>query len=162
VREYCFSLGSVLYHKNLNWIVRAAEKNPGRLFLVTGSLDLSSFAKDSKISKGSNIIMTGYLPDSQVKALMRHAAAFIHPSLSEGFGIPPMEAMSVGAKLLLSSASCLPEIYSDSAVYFDPLDYESIDMDRLLGTECSSADQVLDKYSWKKSAKRLRKLLIDI
>ena len=62
---------------------------------------------------------------------MQHCRAFLHPAVFEGFGIPPLEALSQGARILLSNASCLPELYGDTAAYFDPQDYQ-VDLDALL------------------------------
>jgi glycosyltransferase involved in cell wall biosynthesis len=69
--------------------------------------------------KTSNIHFTGYLTDGEIKALMQNCRAFIHPAIYEGFGIPPLEAMSCGADLIISTATCLPEIYEKSGIpYF--------------------------------------------
>ena len=148
IREYFFTLGSVLPHKNLKWIAEAAKQNPDRLFVVTGSLELSDY-----------IGSTGLL---ELEALMKHAAACIHPSLSEGFGIPPLEALSAGSRILLSDAGCLPEIYGGSAVYFDPRIYRPIRMEELMRREAGPAEDVLKKYSWKRSAVRLKKILEEV
>lgn len=151
-KTYYFSLGSGLKHKNLLWIVNAAIKNPDCLFVVTGSNKFSNYLSDIGLGTISNIIYTGYLKDEEVKALMSNCKAFIHPAFCEGFGIPPLEALSCGTNILISNASCLPEIYGDSAVYFEPHDYD-IDMgkyDKFPGEKEISI--VLKKYSWKMSA----------
>ena len=162
IREYFFTLGSVLPHKNLKWIAEAAKQNPDRLFVVTGSLELSDYIGSTGLLELENVTVTGYLTDGQVKALMKHAAACIHPSLSEGFGIPPLEALSAGSRILLSDAGCLPEIYGGSAVYFDPRIYRPIRMEELMRREASPAEDVLKKYSWKRSAVRLKKILEEV
>ena len=54
----------------------------------------------------------------------------MHPAVFEGFGIPPLEALSLGAPIALARASCLPELYGDTARYFDPYDYD-VDLDAL-------------------------------
>ena len=162
IREYFFTLGSVLPHKNLKWIAEAAKQNPDRLFVVTGSLELSDYIGSTGLLELENVTVTGYLTDGQVKALMKHAAACIHPSLSEGFGIPPLEALSAGSRILLSDAGCLPEIYGGSAVYFDPRIYRPIRMEELMRREAGPAEDVLKKYSWKRSAVRLKKILEEV
>jgi glycosyltransferase involved in cell wall biosynthesis len=162
VRPYYFTLGSVLPHKNLKWIAEAARQNPDSLFVVTGSLELSDYIGSTGLLELENVIVTGYLTDEKVKALMKHAAACIHPSLSEGFGIPPMEALSAGSRILLSDAGCLPEIYGGSAVYFDPRIYAPIRMEELMSREAGPAGDVLKKYSWRRSALRLKKVLEEI
>ena len=83
---------------------------------------------------------------------MQHCRAFLHPAVFEGFGIPPLEALSQGARILLSNASCLPELYGDTAAYFDPQDYQ-VDLDALLAQPVSKPDKLLEKYSWDKTAR---------
>lgn len=68
------------------------------------------------------VVFTGFLPDPARDWLYAHARAYVFPSLAEGFGLPGLEAMGYGAPVVSSDATCLPEIYSDAAVYFDPLD----------------------------------------
>lgn len=153
--NYYFTLGSVLPHKNIKWIISAAEQNKNEMFVVTGS---SKFYEDFK-QETSNVLFTGYISDEKIKALMMSCKQFLFPSLSEGFGIPPLEALSCGADISISNASCLPEIYSDSATYFNPTDY-SIDINQLIGeTSETNKQRVLDKYSWEKSAMLLIRLL---
>ena len=71
IREYFFTLGSVLPHKNLKWIAEAAKQNPDRLFVVTGSLELSDYIGSTGLLELENVTVTGYLTDGQVKALMK-------------------------------------------------------------------------------------------
>ena len=89
-----------------------------------------------------------------MKALMRNCKAFIFPSFFEGFGIPPLEAMSVGAKVLVSNASCLPEIYGNSAIYIDPYNSD-IDINEFLKKPVDSPELVLEKYSFANTAKKI-------
>ena len=63
--------------------------------------------------------MLGIWEDEEVKALMKNCKAFVFPSYYEGFGIPPLEAMSVGARIIVAKSASLPEIYGDAAVYID-------------------------------------------
>ena len=81
--------------------------------------------------KLDNVIYLGFVSDEEMKTLMANCKAFIHPALYEGFGITPMEAMSVGAELIISNAACLPEIYGKSAHYIDPHNSD-VDLDKLL------------------------------
>ena len=69
-----------------------------------------------------NILLTGYLPDAQRDWLYVNAAAYVFPSLAEGFGLPGLEAMAYGAPVVSSNATCLPEIYGNAAHYFAPDD----------------------------------------
>ena len=151
--EYFFALGSRYAHKNFQWITEAAVQNPHESFVVTGT---SSFSKnDGADDSGDipNVIFTGYLTDEEIKALMVSCRAFIQPSFNEGFGIPPLEAMSVGADCIVSDIPVFHEIYGESVWYFDPHSYGDIDVDSILSDlRPTPATSVLQKYSWEKSA----------
>lgn len=152
--KYFFSLGSRYPHKNFHWVECAAKQNPGYTFVVTGT-DMRT-DKTSTGNQADNIMYTGYLTDEEVKALQMHCRAFLHPSFHEGFGIPPMEAMSVGAKCIVSNATALPEVYGDSVWYIDPNNYDDIDLERIMSKPLhEDAGTLLGRYSWTKSAEAL-------
>ena len=157
--KYCFSLGSRFYHKNFRWIAAAASQNPQYRFVISGSSLLSTSDDLLNSEAPGNLIFAGYLKDEEVKALMRSCRVFILPSLYEGFGIPPMEAMSTGARCIVSDTSSLPEIYGDSVYYIDPLRYNGIDIDRIISAEIRDNSEVLNRFSWKKSAYRFKKVI---
>ena len=89
---------------------------------------------------------------------MQHCRAFIHPAIYEGFGIPPLEALSCGADIIVSTATCLPEIYKNSAHYIDPYNYD-VDLDNLLKQPVESRESVLERFDWSVEAKKLLSLL---
>ncbi len=153
-KEFIFALGSSLPHKNFEWIIRAAKRNPQYLFVVTGTNRLSSYQDKLDISGLSNILFTGFLKDAEIKALMEKCIAFVHPSLYEGFGIPPLEALSCGAKVFVSDATCLPEVFGEAVVYFKPEDME-MDINVLLRKSVGDATEILRKYDWRRSANEL-------
>lgn len=156
--KFYFSLGSKLPHKNFKWMIEAAKQNPDDVFVVTGTNKIAQVV-DDKLPK--NIIFTGYLSDAQVKALMNNCKAYVHPAVVEGFGIPPLEALSCGADIIVSNTSCLPEIYGDAASYFNPLDYANINMEQLHRKKSNDCKRrILDKYSWSKSAARMVNTII--
>lgn len=152
--EYFFSLGSVSARKNTKWIYEVAKNNANYKFVISGSQAKNSANLDSEVPK--NVLRTGYISDGEMKNLMRNCKAFIFPSKFEGFGIPPLEAMSLGASVISSNASCLPEIYEDQVTYIDPDLYE-VDLERL--DEHTETERILQKYSWEKSAEKLLKYL---
>ena len=89
-----------------------------------------------------------------MKALMSKCKAFIFPSYYEGFGIPPLEALSVGAKIIVSKAACLPEIYGNTAHYIDP-DNPDINLNQLLEQPVESPERILEKYTYDNAAEQL-------
>lgn len=151
--EYYYALGSLATHKNYKWIREVAARNPHQTFVVAGGKDLKAFGagEAAAAQDTGNIFYPGYVTDGENKALMRRCKAFLHPAVFEGFGIPPLEALSQGAPIAISNASCLPELYGDTARYFDPFDYE-VDLDELMKQPVSKPDKLLEKYSWDKTA----------
>lgn len=160
-REYYFSLGSRFPHKNIKWVSCAAKAHPEYTFVISGSeRGNSSFEFEGE--KLPNMIFAGRLSDPEVKALMRHCKAFIQPSLYEGFGIPPLEAMSVGADCIVSDIPVFREVYQDSVWYIDPLDYEHINLDQIMAQKKETNDIILESYSWEKSAEKLWEVLKEV
>lgn len=155
--EYFFAMSSLSPQKNFVWIMEVAKRNPKLQFVITGKAEGFTHLGADDL-KTDNLHFTGYLKDGEIKSLMKHCRAFIHPAIYEGFGIPPIEALSCGAQLILSPATCLPEIYGKSAHYIDPYNYD-VDLDVLLKEPVAPAAEVLDKYSWEEEAKKLLKLL---
>ena len=156
-RKFYFSLGSRVEHKNLKWIVEAALQNTKSVFVVSGENSYSKGFDETQFPK--NIIFTGYISDGEIRSLMANCKAFILPSIYEGFGIPPMEALAEKAQIIVSNTSCLPEIYGKSAHYIDPYQLENIDLDKILAEHVEKPEAVLNKYSWNKSAKILYSLM---
>lgn len=160
--SYCFSLGSRYYHKNFKWVVAAAKQNPQYVFVVSGSDILSSSDSQLNDERPDNLIFTGYISDEEVKALMSNCKVFIQPSLYEGAGMPPMEAMSTGARCIVSNRTSLPEYYGDSVWYIEPEKYDGIDIDEIMKAEIEDNSKVLERFSWKRSAIRLNKVIEDV
>ena len=157
LKEGCFyfTLGNISYNKNTNWVIEYAKKHPEEFFVLSGVR-----AKNSNIDvdRTENVKWLGYLSDGEIAALYKSCKAFIFPSIHEGFGIPPMEALSQGAKIIVANTSCLPEIYRGSAVYIDAYDTD-VDLEELLAKEVASPKYVLEEYSWEKSANLLKDLI---
>ena len=157
--HYYFALGSVARHKNYEWLLAVAQKHPDDIFAVSGMLNTRKLPVGIQLQAApSNVVYVGYVSDAQCKTLMKHCKAFLQPSKYEGFGIPPLEALSVGARICVSNASCLPEIYEDCAYYFDPDDY-SVDLNVLLQGTVSPPDRLLARYSWDTAANQWLRLL---
>lgn len=104
---------------------------------------------------------TGYIEDDDLPALLSQASLFCFPSLYEGFGLPPLEAMACGAPTLSSNASCLPEVLGDAAEYAAPTDAGAwaAAISRLLGDVGARAELArrgppqAARYSWARAAR---------
>ncbi|HCO67209.1 MAG TPA: glycosyltransferase family 1 protein, partial [Dysgonomonas sp.] len=110
-----------------------------------------------------NVVMPGYLDDEALIERYRNALFFIYPSLYEGFGIPPLEAMSYGCPVINSDIPALRETSGDGALYTDPYDIEDMtakmnlllqDDDLRKSFQTKGYEQV-KKYSWEKSARKV-------
>lgn len=148
---YFYALGSMAKHKNFRWVREVARRNPDKVFVVAGGKDLRAFGDDAQARDTQNVFYPGYVSDGENAALMQHCKLFLHPAVFEGFGIPPLEALALGAPVALARATCLPELYGDAARYFDPYDYD-VNLDALLAQPVAPPDAVLEKYSWDKTA----------
>jgi len=160
-KPFYFLLGSLSKRKNIRWILAYAEKYPESTFAIsgTGLSTLKVNELDGEIPP--NIILLGYLDDQKVKALMTQCKAFILPSYFEGFGIPPLEALSCGAQIIIAKAASLPEIYGKTAHYIDPYSID-VDLDDLLREPIEKPDEILAKYSYDTSAEKVYELIKDL
>ena len=112
------------------------------------------------------IQITGWQEDCSLASYYRHAQALIFPSLSEGFGIPILEAYFYRIPLLLSNQASLPEVAGDAAIYFDPYNVQDISDSILHFTKQSDHTSLIERqtqrlarYSWKTTSQQLTKLL---
>lgn len=167
--SFLLYVGTAFPHKNLPRLVEAFDilhkERPELKLVFTGKDDphrdeLRKFAQGFSSSK--DIIFTGFVSDAELKWLYEHCAAYTFASLSEGFGLPPLEAMTYGAPVVASDASCIPEICGSAAHYFDaksPKDMASkiaeVLDDKKLRTRLirAGAGQV-KKYSWQRMAEQ--------
>lgn len=156
--QYFFSLGSKYKHKNFQWVINVARKNPQYKFVITGTNMFSDNEKELKKLISDNVIFIGYISNEEIKSLMMHCKALIQPSIYEGFGLPPLEALSVGAPIIVSNQSSLPEIYKGAAHYIDPYNY-NVDLDELMDNPVDDPETVLNEYTWEKAALQLLNVL---
>ena len=105
-------------------VLRAARQRIPTLVIAGssgwGRNEINKILEEGQIRE--KVILTGYLPDSVIPALYRHAMLYIMPSLYEGFGMPVLEAMSCGCPALLADIDAFREVAGDAAVYFNPRD----------------------------------------
>lgn len=149
-KEYIFTLGSIEKNKNIKWIYETAKRNRKYVFVISGGT-ARNHREELNPENLENIVFTGYISDEQVAALYKKCKAFAFPSVYEGFGIPPLEALYYGCEVMCADSSCLPEIYGNTVHWFDPYNYD-VQIDGILSSKVESAGKVLEKYTWKNMA----------
>ncbi len=135
--EYLLYVGSIKPHKNFGTAVKAFElllkDMPDKILAVVGIAE-SELHKDSEVfdlmrqneKLKSRMIFTGYIEHEDMPFIYKGASVLVFPSLYEGFGLPPLEAMASNCPVVVSNTASLPEVCNDAALYFDPNNYESI------------------------------------
>lgn len=158
-KEYYFSLGSKSPHKNHEFIVECAKNNPDMLFVVSGNNNSKVFKNEIYNEDIGNLIYTGYISDNELVSLYKNCKAFIFPSLYEGFGMPPLEAITSGCKqIVLSEIPVLKEIYGKNAIYLDIKNKRSINLKDILNKKNENNIQHLtEKYKWENVANVIAK-----
>ncbi len=174
-KQFIMYVGQQSDYKNIRRLgaahQRLIRKYPELGLVLVGSKnDSASMNEEFFTSKGyKNIVFTGFLPDAQLNWLYKHAAAYVFPSLMEGFGFPGLEAMGHGTPVVSSNTTSLPEIYGDAAHYFDPTDTtdmaraidEVIDNELLRRTLIEEGHTQFKKYSWHKTAEQTHQIYSD-
>lgn len=181
-KPYLIYVGNAYPHKNLERLVKAFEilvsdfKNDLQLVLV-GEEDyfyqrLEEEAKESILSSEEifeRLVFTDFVADDELGILYQNAALYIFPSLCEGFGLPPLEAMSHGLPVVSSNTTCLPEILGKSAIYFNSQDSNDMaeKINRVLSDSNLRKDLIfkgfeqIKKYSWKDMGRKTLEIYIE-
>lgn len=167
-QRFLLYVGRPMPHKNLERLVDAfaglRSKYPKLKLVLAGKSDANYRALQSYVDKKGvqGVVFTDFITDSKLRWLYENATAYVFPSLSEGFGLPGLEAMQYDLPVVASRASCLPEIYKDAAYYFDPLDINDMALkigqvldNKALGQQlAANGRRVAKQYSWAKTAKQ--------
>jgi glycosyltransferase involved in cell wall biosynthesis len=125
-QPYILAIGSLARHKNLTMLVDAfAEADLPEVNLVIAGGGNPRIFQSAGLREASNIRFLGRVSDGELKALYGSALAFACPSLSEGFGFTPLEAMAMGCPVVATTGGAVPEVCGDAAVYADPLDRDT-------------------------------------
>jgi glycosyltransferase involved in cell wall biosynthesis len=171
--------GNIKPHKNVDRlieafsIVRRGGGHDDLKLLVIGD-DISKYSNLRRLvhrfQLHKHVRFLGFVPDALLAVLYRLASVFVFPSLYEGFGLPPLEAMAAGVPVITSNVSSLPEVVGDAAVLIDPMDAGAIAaaMVRVLGDPVLRADLVrrgrarVTAFSWTRSAARTREVYAEL
>ena len=163
-KPYILSVASLDPRKNFARLLEAFSLlKKGTIKLVIVGSENRVFSSESMKSLKRvkpNVIFTGPVEDNCLKALYDNAALFVYPSLYEGFGLPPLEAMACGCPCVVSSAASLPEVCGDAALYCDPYDVDDIasKISMVLSDDQLRRDLIhrgrerVKRFSWDKSA----------
>lgn len=166
--QFLMYVGRPMPHKNLERLIDAfkllKQEWPDLHLVLAGKMDDNYRKIEAKVNKDSiqGVMFTDFVSEGQLKWLYENCLVYVFPSLSEGFGLPALEAMIHGAPVASSNATCLPEIYGDAAKYFDPLDVSSISsvITEIL-SDIELRKQLIEagkkqatKYSWERMAKQ--------
>lgn len=165
--RYLLMVGSFAPNKNIPMAIRAfldCARSDERLVIVGAKVGV--FANDTPRDMPGRVVLAGRVSDSQLVALYRNAHALVFPSIYEGFGIPPLEAMHLGIPVLASHIPVVREVCGEAALYFDPHDQGAIaaamrqvlDDDLLHARLTKAARLRATGYSWQVSANRLTEL----
>lgn len=172
--RFLLYVGQQSDYKNIKRLGDAHQKllttYPGLGLILVGKKNASVRKNEAYFNKKGykNILFTDFLEDPQRDWLYTHAAAYVFPSLMEGFGLPALEAMGYGAPVVSSSATCLPEVYQDAAYYFDPKDTTDIaraindvlSNDVLRESLINKGYDQIKKYSWQRMAKQTHEIYL--
>jgi glycosyltransferase involved in cell wall biosynthesis len=174
--EFVLYAGNVKPHKNLERLIQAFNLVRARgldhLKLVLIGDEISKYAALRRAVHQHQlhkyVRFLGYMPEETLAVMYRLAGAFVFPSLYEGFGLPPLEAMASGTPVVTSNASSLPEVAGDAAMLVDPYDPEAIadGMYRVLTDEALRRDlrqrglARARQFSWEASVRRVREIYV--
>lgn len=164
--EFIFSLSTLEPRKNQQALVSAYQivkkTYPNLKLVISGKTGWGE-----KVEPVDGVIMPGYIPYSDLPGLYSACLAFVLPSLYEGFGLSPLQAMACGAAVAVSNISSLPEVVGDAGVLFDPLSVDSIAAGIIEAIENRSVlrEKSLlqaSKFTWKKAAEETYRVYQDV
>ncbi|MDR1883539.1 MAG: glycosyltransferase family 4 protein [Prevotella sp.] len=167
--KYIIAVSSMDPRKNFSRLVEAFNKiddKSVKLYIV--GMPFKAFnTPDLKKLTGNNIHLPGYIPDNQLQKMYRNALLSVYPSLYEGFGLPPLEAMTCGCPVICSDIPALREVSESAALYVDPYDVK--DMTAKINLLLKEEDlrqtlrlkgmEQIKKYSWDRSAGQVYELV---
>ncbi len=165
-------IGSPAPHKNVGMLVGLAHQlaGVGLKLAIVGSLDANVFAASNSAPISGNIAWLGRLTDGEIAALLQDCLCLAFPSFTEGFGLPPLEAMTLGCPVVASDRASLPEICADGALFAPPdapdvwlARFTQLKRDKQLRSDMRRrGQQAAQRYSWASSAERYLEVLAEV
>lgn len=164
--EYIFALSTLEPRKNQTGLIKAfrlvKERYPGLTLLIGGRTGWGEIPKPEP-----GVLMPGYIPDADLPALYSGAAAYVLPSLYEGFGLSPLQAMACGTPVVSSNISSMPEVVGNAGILVEPKDTRSITTGIIealenRGTLIKKGLQQAEKFSWNKTARQTHQVYQEV
>lgn len=156
--DYILYVGVWMGHKNLERLLRAFAllENENVRLVITGE-DRPGYVNIPKMAEwmglGERVVFPGFVPHELLPAIYSQARLFVYPSLYEGFGLPPLEALATGTPVVTSNVSSMPEILGGDAIYVNPESVEDIAYGIARGLQADFVE-FTQKYSWRLCAEQ--------
>ena len=173
--KYLLFVGTIQPRKNLQRLIEAfailKAQNPMLKLVIAGKLGWmydEVLAAPKKWGVEDKVVFTGYINEAERNSLLRNALVYIQSSITEGFGLPVLEAMAAGIPVVSSNGGALAEIVGDAGLLFDPLDVKEmrhglslvINSHRLRNELIKKGEARVKEFSWQKAAERTYNILI--
>lgn len=168
---YILTVSTISPRKNMDGLIKAfnniKDKTKCNLVIAgkNGWLYEKVYDEVKRLKLEDRVIFTGGVSDYELAELYKECEVFVYPSFYEGFGLPPLEAMSYNKKCIVSNKTSIPEVVGEAGVYFDPNDINDISKKIECGLNVSAdldkINAVLNKFSWDKCAEDIVKNVYD-
>jgi len=173
ISDYILAVGSSYPHKNIHRLIEAFKKLQKMYPCITLAITGYPTPYQRELIKKynlENVKFLGYIPLEDMPYLYSAAKCLVYPSLYEGFGLPPLEAMACGCPVAVSNSSSLPEVCGDAAMFFDPYSVEDIKnaIEQIFINENLKQNLIekgliqARKYDWEKTAKKIIKIFKEV
>jgi len=167
-QKYVLVVGTLEPRKNLGQVIKAFQRLPDNLkadypLVIIGMKGWGTDEIEQEMAplvKSGQLKLLGYIPDDDLPSLYAAAKVFVYPSLYEGFGLPPLEAMASGVPVITSNQASLPEVVGDAGIQVSPDDVDELKRQLILVLESKlKCDAMIElglkqakKFTWEKCA----------
>lgn len=176
-RPFFLFLATLEPRKNLGRLLAAYAQLPARIraeyrLVIVGQIGWKMDRLAGTLQRmvhAGEVQLLGHVRDEELPALYRLASALVYPSLYEGFGLPPLEAMACGCVAVVANTSAIPEVCGDAGLYVDPLDVEALAAAMVKIVEDTALRATLRErglrrarlYRWEEAGRQLRTVLVE-
>ncbi|SFE32990.1 Glycosyltransferase involved in cell wall bisynthesis [Thermoanaerobacter thermohydrosulfuricus] len=175
IEDYILAVGASYPHKNYNNLIKAITLTSNKdikLIIAGGKDDYRDYLKKltNELNLSDRVLFINYVPQEDLPYLYSAARCLVYPSLYEGFGLPPLEAMACGCPVITSNTSSLPEVVGDAGIMVNPYNVGEIAeaIDLVLSNENLRKEMIekglkqAQKFSWGKTAEEIYKVIKEI